>query len=95
MLANTRSAKKRIRQNEKRRLRNKTIRSRSRTYVKQAREVIQSGEHEAASEAVMQAISQLDRAAQRGVIHPNNAARRKSRLMARLSELAKDTQPAE
>ncbi len=95
MLANTRSAKKRIRQNEKRRVRNKTIRSRSRTYVKQARELIQSGDHSSSAEAVKQAISELDRAALKGIIHRNNAARRKSRLIAHLSKLEKETEPVE
>ena len=95
MLANTRSAKKRMRQNEKRRARNKDIRSRSRTYAKQAREVIQDGDYHAAQEAVKKAISELDRAAAKGIIHPNNAARRKSRLMARLSNLEKGPEPVE
>lgn len=94
-MANTRSAKKRIRQNEKRRVRNKTIRSRSRTYVKQAREVVQSGDYSASTGAVKQAISELDRAALKGVIHRNNAARRKSRLIARLLKLEKETGPVE
>jgi small subunit ribosomal protein S20 len=80
-LANTRSAKKRIRQNEKQRARNKLYRTRARSHVKQARMAIEGGDGAAAQEAVSAAISELDRAATKGVIHPNNASRRKSRLM--------------
>jgi small subunit ribosomal protein S20 len=86
-LANTRSAKKRIRQNEKRRLRNREILSRTRTHVKHARKVVESGDYTTSQEAVKKAISELDRAASKGVIHKNNAARRKSRLIAHLNKL--------
>ncbi len=80
-MANTRSAKKRIRQNEKQRARNKMYRTRARSQVKQARSAIEAGDSAAAQEAVLSAISELDKAAARGVIHPNNASRRKGRLM--------------
>jgi small subunit ribosomal protein S20 len=89
-LANTKSAKKRILQNEKRRLRNREVMSRTRTYVKHARITIDEKDLPASEEAVRQAISELDRAAAKGVIHKNNAARRKSRLMAHLNELKVD-----
>jgi small subunit ribosomal protein S20 len=85
-LANTRSAKKRIRQNVKRRMRNKYYRTRARSEVKSARQVIQDGERDSAVEAVHQAVSALDQAASKGVIHKKNAARRKSRLMKRLAK---------
>jgi small subunit ribosomal protein S20 len=88
-LANHKSALKRQRQNEKRRLYNKMYRSRARTFVKKARTTIASGDVEAAEEATRLAIQDLDRAARRGVIHPNNAARRKSRLMKQLAALEK------
>jgi len=78
-LANIRSAIKRIRSSERRRVRNPTVRSSTRTFVKKARNTIQSGNPSA--EAIQKAISALDRAAAKGVIHKNNAARRKSRLM--------------
>lgn len=94
-MANIRSAKKRMRQNEKRRIRNKTIRTRSRTFLKQARSSIHSGDYEASAEAVKLAISELDRAAAKGVIHRNNAARRKSRLMAHLAKLERETETGE
>jgi small subunit ribosomal protein S20 len=86
-LANTPSAKKRIRQNEKRRLHNKTIRTRTRGFIKRARLAIEEGNPEAASEAVKKAISQIDRAKSKGVLHHKNAARRKSRLMKHLAPL--------
>ena len=86
-MANLRSAKKRIRQNVKRRMRNKYYRTRARTQIKSAREFIQTGERDSAAEAVHQAVSALDQAASKGVIHRKNAARRKSRLMKRLAEM--------
>lgn len=82
-LANTRSAKKRIRQNAKRQARNKTIRTRARTYVKKARLAIAAEAPEAAP-TTADAMRELDRAASRGVIHRKNASRRKSRLMREL-----------
>lgn len=81
-MANTKSAKKRMIQNEKRRVRNRRYVSGSRTAVKKARVAIEAGEQEAAEQAVVQACAALDRAATKGVIHSNNAARSKSRLMA-------------
>jgi small subunit ribosomal protein S20 len=81
-LANTKSAIKRIHVTAKRTARNKVYRSSARTYVKKARKAIaESAAPEDQSEALRQAIRALDRAAERGVIHKNNAARRKSRLM--------------
>ena len=70
---------------ERRRLRNKSIRSRCKTHITKAQTLILSGELESAQTAVVVAISSLDKAAEKGVIHPNNAARRKSRLMKKLN----------
>jgi len=70
-----------VRVSQRRRDYNKPIRSQAKTYVKKAEQLISSNELELAAEAVKQAIAALDKAAQKGVIHPNNAARRKSRLM--------------
>ena len=81
-MANIKSAKKRIRQNKKAWLRNRRYTSGSRTAVKKARKAIASGDMTEAEQAVHTACASLDRAAQKGVIHKNNAARRKSRLMA-------------
>jgi len=82
-MAHTRSALKRIRASEHRRRRNLMIRSRVKTLVKKARGHIEAGDLESARMSVGDAISALDKAAERGVLHRNNAARRKSRLMRR------------
>jgi small subunit ribosomal protein S20 len=87
-LANLASAKKRIRQNEKRRLRNKVWSTRSKTSVRRARQSIAAGDRETALAAVQMAIRDLDRAASKGVIHKNNAARRKSRLLKQFATLS-------
>ena len=71
---------------EKRQLRNKSIRSLCKTNITKAERFIFSGELEAAQKAIIAAISSLDKAAEKGVIHPNNAARRKSRLIKKLNE---------
>jgi small subunit ribosomal protein S20 len=89
-LANTASAKKRIRQNQKRRARNKAVRSRARNRVKDAEAAIERGDAAEAGQAVQLATSDLDRAASKGTIHRKNAARRVSRLMQRLRSLQKD-----
>jgi len=86
-LANTKSAIKRIGQNEKRKTRNRLFRGRARTSVKQAREAIEAADLAAAQKATEEAIRALDKAAEKGVIHKNNAARRKSRLMKTLAAL--------
>ena len=77
----TRSAAKAHRQSLQRRLRNRTVKSATKTAVKNANDAIASGDLEAAREAVRTALSALDRAAQKGVLHANNAGRRKSRLL--------------
>jgi len=88
-LANTKSAIKRIKQNHKRRLRNRLFTGRARTYVKHARSTIEEGTPEDARTATLAAISALDKAAEKGIIHKNNAARRKSRLMRHLAVMEK------
>jgi len=80
-LPNTKSAEKELRKAQKRRLRNMYYRSRARTFVKRVRKLLAEGKIEEAREALKLAISALDKAAEKGVIHKNNAARRKSRLM--------------
>lgn len=79
-MANTKSAKKMIRVAERRRLRNKPIRTAVRTYIKTASGLIAKYDSSAAT-AVLRAVSALDKAVNKRVIHRNNAARRKSRLM--------------
>lgn len=81
-MANTKSSEKRIRSNERKRVRNQKYRSRVKTMVRKAEEQIVSGE--SSEEAIRLAMSTLDKAAGKGIIHKNNAARRKSRLAAKL-----------
>ena len=88
-MANHKSALKRIRQAEKRRVHNRTYRNRTRTLVKKARVSIAGGDLEEAREATRTAIRDLDMLASRGVVHRRNAARRKSRLMEQLAALEK------
>jgi small subunit ribosomal protein S20 len=83
-LANIKSQIKRNRQNEKRRINNRNVRGAARTAVNQARAAF-TEESPETKEAVMKAISTLDKAAEKGVIHKNNAARRKGRLMKKLA----------
>lgn len=89
-MANTKSAIKRIRQNEKRRLRNRIVKSQTRTYVKKAIKAIDGKDQEAAKAAALIAVKALDKAAEKGILHKNNAARRKSRLMRRLARAQKE-----
>lgn len=86
-MANSKSAKKRILVSEKKRVRNRPFRSAARTLVKKAELAIHSGDQEAASAAVKTAISTLDRVESKGIIHKNNAARRKSRLAAKFNAM--------
>lgn len=88
-MANIKSQIKRNRQNEKRRLRNRIYRGAARKAIKNALLAIQEGNVEAAREAVRIAVKRLDKAAEKGILHKNNVARRKGRLMKRLAELEK------
>ena len=85
-MPNIKSAEKQVRVTERKRLKNKSITSLCKTNVTKAEKLIFSGELKAAQEAVAVAITSLDKAAEKGIIHPNNAARRKSRLMKKLNE---------
>jgi small subunit ribosomal protein S20 len=82
-LAHSTSAEKRHRQSLKRRDRNRPVRSAARTSITKARSLIATGAMPDAEAAVRQAVGVLDKAQEKGIIHANNAARRKSRLMAR------------
>ena len=81
------SSVKRERQNEKRRLRNRSYKSKSRTLIRKAFVAIEEGNFDQAKIATDDAIKSLDKAAAKGAIHKNNASRRKSRLMLRLATL--------
>jgi len=87
-MANTASARKRIRQTERRTERNKARKSQMRTSVKKVETAIASGDKAAAAEALRAAQPEMQRAASRGVTHKNTVARRLSRLSARIKSLA-------
>jgi len=95
-VANIKSQIKRNRQNDKKRLRNRVYRGEARIAVRNARTTIEEGVPESKA-ALQEAISALDKAAEQGVIHKNNAARRKSRLMkafAKMHPLQVEAAPA-
>ena len=81
-MANIKSQIKRNRQNERRRLRNKAVRSELKTRVKRAADTSEAGAEDAAA-AMRLAVKRIDKAAAKGIIHKNQAANRKSRLMKR------------
>jgi small subunit ribosomal protein S20 len=87
-VANIKSQIKRNRQNERRRLRNKSVRSEVRTRTKTAIDTVGTEDE---AEALRLAVKRIDKAASHGVIHKNQAANRKSRLMRRIAALAGDT----
>lgn len=87
-MANSRQAKKRARQNEKRRLSNKWQKSRMVTYIKKVLSSIQAGNKSQAQEDYKAAVSLIDRMALRGLIHKNKADRHKSRLNKKIKEIA-------
>jgi small subunit ribosomal protein S20 len=86
-VANTKSAEKMIKVAEKKRLRNRSIKSAVKTYIRKAERGIVAASEESPSLVVL-AISKLDKAASKGVLHKRNAARRKSRLMKKLNAAA-------
>ncbi|MCC6720360.1 MAG: 30S ribosomal protein S20 [Acetobacteraceae bacterium] len=87
-MANTASARKRIRQNARRAERNKARTSRMRTFIKKVETAVASGNKEAAAAALREAQPELQRAAGKGVVHKNTASRKISRLSARVKALA-------
>jgi small subunit ribosomal protein S20 len=86
-VANIKSQLKRIKTNEKARLRNKAVKSSLKTSVRKFREAADAGERETALEALQTAARQLDKAASKGVIHANQAANRKSAMAKRAAAL--------
>ena len=87
-MANTASARKRIRQIAKRTERNHARKSRMRTFIKKVEAACATGDKAAAQEALRLAQPELHRAATKGVVHPNAVARKLSRLSARIKALA-------
>jgi small subunit ribosomal protein S20 len=81
------SVLKRMRSNARKAVARGVVRTSTRTYIKKARQLITAGRADEAGEAVRIAASALDKAAQKGVIHKNNAARRKARLAAALNKV--------
>ncbi len=88
-MANLKSAIKRNRQNKKRRLCNRVFRGQARTFIRDARASMLAENLEEARVSTLKAVKALDKAAEKGIIHKNNAARRKSRLMKQLNALEK------
>ena len=86
-MANIKSQLKRIKTNEKARLRNKSVRSSLKTAVRRFREAAAAGEREQAIDAMRRASQQLDKAASKGIIHANQAANRKSAMVHRANSL--------
>lgn len=89
----TKSAQKEVRVAGRRNIQNKSIRTKSKTQIDKAEKLISSGELDQAKNEVKAAISTLDKAAKKGTIHPNNAARRKSRLMKKLNQAVSSAKP--
>jgi len=87
-MANTDSARKRIRQNIVRTARNHARKSRMRTFMKKVETAIESGDHGAANAALREAQPEMQRAAGKGVVHKNTVARKISRMTARIKQLA-------
>ncbi|WP_323847362.1 30S ribosomal protein S20 [Microbulbifer magnicolonia] len=87
-MANSPQAKKRARQNDKRRNHNASLRSMVRTYIKKVVAAINAGDAEKAKTAYAEAVPVIDRMADKGIIHKNKAARHKSRLNAQIKDLA-------
>lgn len=87
-MANIKSQKKRILTNEKARMRNKAVKSALKTATKKVDAAVAAGDKAAAQDAARQATRALDKAASAGVIHKNQAANRKSGVMAKVNEIA-------
>ena len=86
-MANIKSQIKRIRTNEKARLRNKSVKSELRTHVRRVREAVAGADKEAATAALQTASKKLDKAVSKGVIHANQAANKKSALAKAVNSL--------
>lgn len=87
-MPNHKSAEKRMRQNEKRRLINRSNRTRVRTSIKKLREALATGEAKETTALLPETISTIDKAVQKGVLHKNTAGRYKSRLTTSMNQTA-------
>ena len=88
-MPNHKSAEKRVRQSEKRRVINRSNRTKVRTYIKKVRVALDSGKSEEIQSVLPETISVIDKAVQKGVMHKNAAARYKSRLTLKANQAAK------
>jgi len=88
-MPNHKSAEKRVRQNEKRRVINRGHRTKVRTYIKKLRTALDSGEKQQIDQALPETISVIDKSVQKGVLHANAAARYKSRLTVQSNQTGK------
>ena len=88
-MPNHKSAEKRVRQSEKRRVINRSNRTKVRTFIKKMRTALESGKGEDVQQVLPVTISVIDKAVQKGVMHKNAAARYKSRLTVRANQTAK------
>lgn len=86
-MANIKSQKKRIKTNEKRRQRNRSVKSELRTFVRKTREAIEGGDKQLAEESLRVVSRKLDKAVSKGVIHRNQAANRKSKLATQVNKM--------
>ncbi len=82
-MPNIKSVKKDVKKSRQNHLRNSAAKSAVKTFIKKAKQVIETGAPDAIQESLKQTLSVIDKTAERGIIHPNAAARRKSRLMKR------------
>ncbi len=87
-MAHSKSARKRLKQNERNRQRNMAVNSRMKTFVKGAMEAIEAKDADKVKVTVPAALSEIDKAASKGVIHQNNAARKKSMIERRVAALS-------
>ena len=88
-MPNHKSSEKRVRQSEKRRVINRSHRTKVRTYIKKLRTALESGKSEEIQKVLPDAISVIDKSVQKGVMHKNAAARYKSRLTVQANQTAK------
>ncbi|HEY2961696.1 MAG TPA: 30S ribosomal protein S20 [Pyrinomonadaceae bacterium] len=88
-MPNHKSAEKRVRQSEKRRVINRSHRTKVRTYIKKVRTALESGSAQEVQRVLPEAISVIDKSVQKGVLHANTAARHKSRLTSQANQLGK------
>ena len=86
-MANIKQQKKRVLTNEKRRVRNKSIRSAVRTEIRKFNEIVDGGDKSAAEEQLRVASRKLDKAVTKGVFHRNNAANKKSNMARALNKM--------